>query len=73
MSNPCKLNLALSYVFQIRKQEGKSFFCTIQAHFFLRIYFKKIVLSSREKGWGETSREEIFERKTRRTIYKKGT
>lgn len=41
VSNSYKLELVLSYVFQIRKQERKYFFRRAGTHFFLKIFSKK--------------------------------
>jgi len=46
--NSHKTELLLSYDFQLRKQGGKSFFCRVQMHFFMKNFFKKVAPNSRE-------------------------
>jgi len=56
VSNLCKTELALSYVFQIRKQGGKYFSHRIRTKFFLKNIFKKDRQEFSQKNHGNASR-----------------
>ncbi len=47
---PHKMNLVLSYDFQLRKQGGKSFFLPRRPSFFRKNLFRKVVSCSRQKN-----------------------